>query len=146
MLLSNLSIDGNQENIIATLTEAILPKTNTPGASDMSAHLFVLTMVDDCFKKEDQQKFLQGLKQFSAFSEKEFQKPFTQLTKVQKEQLLKKIEDKNVVSEEAASFYRTTRRLTLQCFLTSEYYLTQVQGYKQAPGPVFKGCVPVKNA
>jgi hypothetical protein len=144
--LRNLNMGLGDENLLAALTHTIIPKTTSPGASDVSAHLFVMKMVDDCYKKEEQQKFQEGLKQFSAFSDKQFQKPFAQLTNKQKEELLKRIEDKKDVSEEIIGFYRSTKRLTLQSFLSSEYYMTKIQNYKQAPGPVFRGCAVVKKA
>ena len=139
----NLNIDPEDENLLAALSGTIIPKTTYPGASDVTAHLFVIRMVDDCYKKEDQQKFEKGLKQFSALSNKQFQKPFVQLTNKQKEELLKTIEDKKEVSEEIIAFYKSTKNLTLQSFLSSEYYMTKIQNYKQAPGPVFRGCVAV---
>jgi hypothetical protein len=144
--LTNIKVDKDQENLLEELTNVIIPKTDTPGAKDVSAHLFTLMMVDDCFKKEDQQKFESGLKQFSEMAEKQFQKSFAQGSKEQKEELLQKIEKGDGIPEDVSSFYKATRRLTLQAYLTSQYYMTNIQKYKQVPGPVFRGCVAVKQA
>jgi len=64
ILLKNLQVGGDQEQLLAELAETIIPATDTPGAKDISAHLFVLKMMDDCYTKEDQQKFMRGLEQF----------------------------------------------------------------------------------
>jgi hypothetical protein len=47
ILVKNFSITTDQEAMLAELTESIIPKTSTPGAKDIYAHLFVLKMVDD---------------------------------------------------------------------------------------------------
>src|SRR5450432_3257227 len=66
VILKNLSIDGDQEKMLAELSETIIPATTTAGAKDISAHLFVLKMMDDCYSKEDQQKFMKGMEIFTA--------------------------------------------------------------------------------
>ena len=47
LLLKKITITADDEVLMADLCETILPKTNTPGARDLSAHLYVLMMVDD---------------------------------------------------------------------------------------------------
>src|SRR6185295_2251084 len=59
--LKNIPLTGEQEKMLAALTETILPKTNTPGAADLASHLFVLKMVDDCYEKSDREKFIKGM-------------------------------------------------------------------------------------
>src|SRR5690348_16490586 len=55
------------EDQMATLSEVaeiIIPKTDTAGAKDVGVPSFMDTMVKDCMKKEDQDAFLEGLKEF----------------------------------------------------------------------------------
>lgn len=144
ILLKNIKVSSDQEKMLAELAETIIPKTNTPGAKDISSHLFVLMMVDDCYATEDQQKFIKGMEQFDAFAKKNSGESFLQATTAQKNALLKKIETKKDVPEEVAAFYAMTRRLTIQSFTSSKYFLTNIQVYKLIPGR-FQGCVPVKN-
>ncbi|MDP3665823.1 MAG: gluconate 2-dehydrogenase subunit 3 family protein, partial [Sediminibacterium sp.] len=68
ILLKKINVSGDDEQMLAELCESILPKTTTPGAKDISAHLFVLKMVDDCMSKEDQDTFIGGLTAFNDFS------------------------------------------------------------------------------
>jgi len=144
ILLKHIKVNSDQEKMLAELSETIIPKTNTPGAKDVSSHLFVLMMVDDCYNTEDQQKYIMGLEQFDALAKKNYGDSFLGCTTAQKKEFLKKIESKNDVSEEIASFYATTKRLTIQSFTSSKYFLTNVQVYEMIPGR-FHGCVPVKN-
>ena len=143
--LKNIKIDGRDEDILSELSETIIPKTNTPGAKDVSAHLFALMMIDDCYAPAAQDKFIKGLKAFEELSEKKYNKSFQKCTPSERADLLKSIESKNNIPENVAFFYNTTKRLTIQAFTSSEYYLTKVHIYQLVPGK-FYGCVPVKKA
>src|SRR5688572_14279381 len=68
--LNKLGVSADQEALLAEIAEAILPKTKTPGAKELGLHLFVLKMVDDCHDSEEQQKFITGLNEIEALSEK----------------------------------------------------------------------------
>src|SRR5687768_12269795 len=92
ILLKNFSIDSEQEKLLEELMETILPKTSSPGAKDIYAHLFALKMLDDCHKKEDQQKFVNGLKQFEKKAKSELNASFIKATPPEKQTLLKNIE------------------------------------------------------
>ncbi len=142
--LKNIRIDGKQESLLAAISKTIIPKTSTPGAEDVSAHLFALMMVDDCYPPDAQDKFVKGMNEFEDFSKKKLNKSFVKSTPAEREELLS-IEDKKDIPGNVASFYNSMRRLTLQAYTTSEYYLTKVQGYKIIPGK-FQGCVPAKKA
>ena len=145
LLLKNIKINGDQEQLMAELSEAIIPKTDTPGARDVGAHLFALMMVDECYKPGDRDKFVLGLKQFEDYTKKKFGKSFVEITQAQRNELVKEMESrKEEKDNEAVSFYKTTRGLTIQCFTGSQYFLTKVRVYEMAPGR-FHGCVPVKS-
>lgn len=143
VLLKKISIDGDQEKLLAALSETIIPKTDTPGAQDISAHLFVLMMVDDCYKADDQHKYLSGLKAFQANTKRQFSKAFTDCSPKEKEMLLTELEAKKSNDADLNYFYSTTKRLTIQAYTTSQFYLTNVQVYKLVPGK-YQGCVPIK--
>jgi hypothetical protein len=143
--LKNIKIDGKDEELLSELSETIIPKTDTPGAKDVSAHLFALMMIDDCYVPAGQDKFVKGLKDFEEFSKKKSDKPFVKCTPSQKQEILQSIESKKDIPENVAFFYNTTKRLTVQAFTESKYYLTKVQVYELVPGK-FYGCVPVKKA
>lgn len=144
ILLKQLSIDGDQEALLAALSETIIPTTDTPGAKDVFAHLFALMMVDDCYNKEDQQKFTGGLKAFEAKTKKDFNKSFVDLSPTEKEGLLTQLEANKGAKDDLSFFYAATKKLTIQAYTTSKYYLTKVQVYELVPGR-YHGCVPVKK-
>lgn len=141
VLLKNFQLNGQQEKTLEDLTEAIIPGTTTPGAKAVYAHLFVLKMMDDCYKKEDQQKFVKGLEQFEKAALKKYSQPFAQCSKVQREALIAGINGKKDIDPDLSFFYESTKRLTIQGYTSSKFYLTNVQVYKMIPGK-YKGCVP----
>jgi hypothetical protein len=140
--LKNISVTGSQEQMLAELTETIIPKTkNFVGARELKAHEFVLTMIDDCVSPEDQKKFTEGLKAFDKISHDKFGQLFISYTPKQKHSLLADIENKKDIPEDVLKFYGTVKRYTVQSFTSSKEYMTGIKKYKMIPGPVFKGCV-----
>lgn len=143
--LKNFSISADQEVLLAELTESIIPKTTSPGAKDISAHLFALKMVDDCRSKEDQDKFMAGLAAFEKQAEKISGKSFLKQTAAERKAVLTEMEKDRESKEDAVDFYRTMKRFTIQAYSSSEFFLTKVQVYELVPGR-YHGCVPVKAA
>ena len=131
--------------MLAELAEIIIPKTDTPGAKDISAHLFALKMVDDCFTKENQEKFMHGMKDFETFASEKSGKPFADSSVQQKEAIVAELDSHKAAGDGISFFYQSIKKLTTQAYSTSQYYLTNIRGYKMIPGK-FQGCVPLKAA
>ncbi len=142
--LKNLQINGDQEACLEALSETIIPQTDSPGAKALGSHLFILMMVDECRTKKDQETFMKGLDQFMTEAQKKTGGSFAKATKAQQKAMVEDIEKKKDPSEDIAAFYGMTKRLTMQSFTSSEYFLTKVQVYEMVPGR-FHGCFPIKN-
>ena len=145
--LKNISLSGSQEEMLAELCESIIPKTNNfIGAKDLRAHEFVLTMVDDCTSPENRKQFTDGMKVFENACKKKFNSPFVKCSSRQRNDLLKEMEANKNEKDNAAKFYKTVKRYTVQSFTSSKQYLVDVRKYQLVPGSNFKGCVPVKKS
>ena len=144
ILLKNLSISGEQEKMLAELSGTIIPATASPGAKEVYAHLFALKMLDDCFKKDDQQKFLSGMKQFEDDAKKKYSRSFASCGQKERESFLNELEKQKGSKEDIHYFYSTMKRLTIQGYTGSQYFLTKVQVYELIPGR-YHGCVPVST-
>jgi hypothetical protein len=138
-LYKDIVLTEDQDAMLALISETIIPKTKTPGATDTSVHEFCVKMINDCMSKKDQEKFVKGLDQFSTISKKEF-------TLIDASERLKFLNELNERKSEddVDFFFKTMRGLTLRGYTSSEYFLTNVQGYKIIPGK-FQGCVPLNN-
>ena len=140
-----IRVTGKQEKTLSSLAEAIIPTTDTPGAREISAHLFALKMVDDCYTREEQQQFLEGLEPFAAESEKRYGKAFNELNADRKEQFISVLDKAGDDQSALTAFYRSVRSLTILGYTTSQYYLTTVRGYRIIPGK-YRGSVPVEKS
>ncbi len=145
LLLKNFKIDNDQEKLMEELTATLIPTTNTPGAREVSAHLFTLKMLDDCYSRQDQDKFLKGMQQLDDAARVSVGKSFTTATAPQKESFLQTIDNGKSTDEDLKFFYTTTKRLTILAYSSSPFFLTKVQIYELVPGR-FHGCVPVKQS
>ena len=143
--LKLIHIEPADENMLAELSETILPKTDTPGAKDLAAHLFALKMVDDCFTKANQEKYMQGMKDFESFVMKKTGKSFAENSAAERQAIVAELDQQKTSDDNLAFFYQSTKKLTVQAYTTCEYYLTKIRGYKMIPGK-FQGCVPLKTA
>ena len=52
--------------MVAEIAEIIIPKTDTPGAKDVGVPAFIDKMLGECYKKEDQDRFVKGATDFDA--------------------------------------------------------------------------------
>jgi len=141
----SIGITPDNEQMLADLAETILPKTDTPGAKDLSAHLFALKMVDDCFTKSNQKKFIAGMKDFEAWVQKKTGKSFSSLTVAERQALITPLDGGAYDADGMDFFYNSVKHLTIQAYTTGEYFMTKIRGYKMIPG-TFQGCIPLKTA
>jgi hypothetical protein len=142
MLLKNLTISPANEAMLAELCEIIIPKTNTPGAKDISAHLFVLTMVDDCANKEQQQTFLKGMEDFNSLCKSTAGKALVDCDASEKKKITEALLAIKEEDTPLKHFLGMVKGRTIQAYTSSEFFLTKVQVYELVPGR-YHGCVPV---
>ena len=144
ILLKNFSITTEQEAMLAELTESIIPKTSTPGAKDIYAHLFVLKMVDDCGNEDEQKKFVKGMEAFEKFVKEKNGQSFLESDVTQRLAVLEEFEKNKGLNDDKTFFYNATKSLTIQAYTSSKFYLTNVQVYEMVPSR-WHGCVPVNK-
>jgi hypothetical protein len=144
--LNNLSITGDDEDLLANIADTIIPATDKPGAKAIGAHLFALVMVDDCVDKTTKDKYLKGMRTFDETCKKISGKTFSKSNPEERLATLTNLEKQlDGLSDEVKTFYGTSKGYIMEGYLSSEYFLTEVKPYKLVPGPDFKGCVPVSQ-
>lgn len=132
--LRNLDINSDQENLMAEIAQMLIPKTDTPGAKELGIHLFVLKMLDDCYEKDAQQRFVKGLQELDDRTKKRFGNAFVNCTTAQRQKILETIERKEDYSVEIFDFYQIMKDRTIQGYLNSEYVMTNLVIYELVPG------------
>ena len=140
---NNIPIAEDQQALLAGIAEIIIPDTNAPGAKEVSAHLFALQMLNDCYEQKDRDRFLKGMQQFNKDVKDKYKKSFVECSSDQQKTIVAAVNVQiDDAKEDAYYFYNTLKGLTLEAYTTSKYYLTNVQEYKLVPGK-FKSSVPV---
>src|SRR5579863_961320 len=88
----NFDVTNDQQSLVLDMAETIIPKTTTPGATDLGLDKFIWLMLDDCTKKDDQKAFFKGMAEFNDLVKKTYNKDFADCTKEEKLSLLKTFE------------------------------------------------------
>ncbi len=133
------SFSADQALLLPELVETILPETDTPGAKKAMVHVFVDLYVKDCYPKEQQTLFLQGLDDLGVHHS------FLSLEKPAQLSLLKELETTERAQHlaEEKSFIKMLKNLTVLGYFTSQIGAEQAAEYIMTPGP-FVGCIDMK--
>lgn len=156
----NLQVTPSLQTLLASVSDTIIPAGTIKGAAEINVQDFILVMVNDCMKTEDQKSFMQGLSSFNDYSKKVGDKSFSRLTPEERTTvvetgLAQKFESEDVPADEEAKierenqkavleFLKITKRFTTQGFMMSEYIMTEIKPYKIIPGE-YKGAVLVTD-
>jgi hypothetical protein len=140
----------DQARIVTEVAEIIIPKTDTPGAKDTGVPGFIDLMLKDCYKKEDQDRFIAGLTAFDEEAKKTYGDSFIYCKPEQQVELVTKthasaLAEAKANREAKRPFILMAKELTLLGFFTSEAGATQVLQYVAVPG-AYKGCIPLAEA
>ncbi|MDP5139452.1 MAG: gluconate 2-dehydrogenase subunit 3 family protein [Spirosomaceae bacterium] len=128
--------------LLNQLVEALIPKTDTPGAGEMGIEKFVMAMVNDCTSNAQKSVFMTQLGSVDSFAKKNFGKSFSGISASEKTAVLDAISK----SEEEAwkSFFGMLKRYTVQGYQSSEYVMYK-NGFQFAPG-FYSGCVDLEES
>jgi hypothetical protein len=141
---NNFDIDVTQDRLLASVCETLIPRTDTPGAKDIGVYLFVMKMVDDCYDKGTQQKFMNGLAELESGVKKRTGKAFADLPAIKRKEILQNIDKENGHQGDVVDFYHITKSRAIQGYLNSKYVMTKQLVYELVPGR-YNGYFPVKT-
>lgn len=132
-----------EAELVAALSEAMIPATDTPGARAARVHEYIDQTLSG--NKKMAEVFLSGARWVDQQSAKRFGKPFAQLEAAQQAELLARISDaQNQIAPDdkpGAAFFRQLKPMVCTGFYTSQVGLEQEIGYKGNTFLTeFKGC------
>ena len=102
----------------SAVAEAIIPRTDTPGAIDAGVPQYIDHSYGEFLKPTEKKTLEQGLDALDATAQSSHRKAFAQLSADQKEAILKEIG--TTKKHPQRDFLRKVRELTLLAFFTSE--------------------------
>lgn len=127
--------------------ETILPETaKSPGARAAAIGLFMQTMVTDCYAREEQQRFTEGITDINHRAKRAYSKNFITLAAEEKHALLADLDKEagKIEKEGKPHYFRMMKELTLLGYFTSEPGATRALRYNPIPGE-YVGCIPYKE-
>ncbi|WP_235296512.1 gluconate 2-dehydrogenase subunit 3 family protein [Portibacter marinus] len=144
-----------EARLISSLVDTLLPRTDTPGALDVNADIFIDKVVYGTNTEEGQQALRAEMATFNQECVRNYGAVFADLSNGDKVQAMMREETKApkfnsavwgtaVGKQEPVGFYRSMKSITLWAYLTSEKIGKEVLNYDPIPGE-YVGCVPLSE-
>ncbi len=133
-------LNAQQFAVAAAAAERILPRTDTPGATDVGVPAFIDLVVGEYMTPDEQRMFKNGLAEVEAAGRTAHKAGFAALTSAQQDAVLKRIAEASQKKEK--SFFHQLRELTLLGYFTSEQIGKNVLHYDPIPGK-FQADIPL---
>lgn len=144
------ALSAEQNEMVDTISEIIIPATDTPGASAANVNRFIDAMVGESYLPENRDRFLSGLEDVNARAQDTFDASFVDCTSEQQRELVGVL-DKETFGEEAAEydpesppFFRMLKELVIVGYYTSEIGATEELKTNLVPG-YYDGDVPYEE-
>ena len=134
------SFSSASQEILASVTDAIIPPGNSIGALSVGVDKFLAKLIANCYEKDVQENVKTQLSALDSAAKNSYGNPFTSCDQTQRQALLLKLsnsEDKN-----EKDFFTLIKSETIRGFNTSREVMLQYLNYKILPGH-FYGCVDV---
>ena len=132
-------LDAQQQLLVQTLTEMIIPATDTPGATGAGVDQFIDVMLADWYDPADRQAFLDGLADVDGRSKAATGKAFTDAAAAPQTALLTALDDelarlRATHQKLDKNFWRNLKWLTLTGYYTSQVGFEQELHARIIPG------------
>lgn len=122
------------KDLVAAISESIIPRTDTPGALDMELPAFIERVISNCWE-DSGKNFQAGLNEFADRIQSEYNKKFQDCSKEEREAILLK---------EDVWYLKQLKQLCITGYMTSEYVMTTLLDYQPIPID-FVGCREIEG-
>jgi len=155
------TLGSHQRATVTTMAELVLPKTETPGATEVGVSDFIDVILTEWYNDEERSRFLNGLADVDARSQALFGKNFVDCSPDQQADILAVLGEKmredadrvrdqsrqhrgsaSKLQEPEQNFYSMLRGLTLTAYYTSEAGATAELDFQIIPER-YDGCAAV---
>lgn len=141
------TLSAAQNQMVDSISEIIIPATDTPGASTANVNRFIDAMVGESYPPDDRDRFLQGLENLDARCTDDYGAPFAACTEEQQQALVGELDDEHFgpdtpeFDRDAPPFFRMMKELVIIGYYTSEIGATEELKTNRVPG-YYDGNVP----
>ena len=145
-------ITVNDIPLLDEIGETIIPTTATSeGAKAAAIGAYMVITVNECYNKNQQKIFIDGLNTFDETCENKYKMGFMELSPVQKKELLnqlnaesKQASNKNADNHLQPHYFAMLKQLTINGYFTSKIGATKARRYEAVPGR-YEGCIAYKK-
>lgn len=130
-----------QDAAVTAVAEAIIPRTDTPGATDARVNEFIDLLLADWYKEEDRVRLLKGIDAIDAEARALGNTTFASATPNTQHALLVRWDSAESGPETATAAFKRLKSLTIYGFFTSEIAVKEVTK-PVIFHPAFEGCIP----
>lgn len=144
------ALDREQAETVATIAEAIIPETDTPGARAAGVPEFIDLIVAEWYGADERERFFEGLAGVDARSRTTFGGTFTSLAEEERRAVLRGLDAEVSALREAEEidpddhFFAQMKWLTVYGYYTSEVGVNEELEYVMIPGR-FDPCAPIAS-
>ncbi len=130
-------LDITQNQLVQALADTIIPRTDTPSASDVKVPQFLDLLLKDVFENEVTEKFLSGLAQFDERCQSNTGSNYVDLSIDKQVTYLEQVDDEVMGRQYQTEvpFYYTFKHLTTMIYFSSEQGVKENLKYRPVPGP-----------
>jgi Gluconate 2-dehydrogenase subunit 3 len=136
-------LSNSEEALLNQLCDIILPKTNTPSATEAGVPSFIHAVMQECTTEAERDAFVVGLRQLDDEAGR-----FVKMQPEEKQAFLKKLDaDARTAGDKATPVQATWRKLkelTVVGYFTSEIGASEALEYVPVPGK-WEACIPLKK-
>lgn len=132
-------------DMLAEVSERIIPKTDTPGAKDALVHRYLDEAVSFNFNNEEKNKIKEGISVFNDLAKSKYKKRFVELSPDEMDEVIQQTaDDAKAYDGDDQQIFSQIKGMVAAGFFTSEVGATQALVYLPVPGP-YQGCIPVSD-
>lgn len=134
IVLNKLKITTEEEILLESIVDTILPQTDTPGGVALKVQNFIWIQIDDCASPEQQKSFLSGLRSFNSLVRERRGDDFVSLDAKTRLETLTDLLEGDSTPKPIYDFLNTTKHTAVWGYKNTEYYLTKLMPYQLIPG------------
>jgi hypothetical protein len=134
IILRQLQIPESQQVLLEEIVATIIPEGDLPGARSLNVQNFLWGIVGECMTDEDQQSYLIGLQEFELKFNQADGQIFVALSENERVKILIDLTKKKLKEDDLQEFIQTTKKLTIQGYMMSQFIMTEIMPYQLIPG------------
>ena len=136
------AMTARQNALVGAIADMIIPRTDTPGATDVGIQAFVDVIVAEYYADDERAAFVAGLDAMDAQAKTTAGAPFADLPEPARATMIEALERASDRRTEPARTYWRLKGLVIHGYFTSERVMKDVLKVEVMPGR-FDGAAPI---